>query len=78
KPIIACNVGGIPEIVENNKTGYLIDNDDDEWIDKIHYFLDNPKIAKTFGKNAREHVIEKFNWDTIAKDFYKKLNNYEY
>jgi len=74
KPIIASNVGGIPEIVKNNQTGYLCNiNDADQWIGKIRFLLDNPDVARRFGKNAREFVIETFNWRKIAESFLENL-----
>ena len=74
KPIIASDVGGIPEIVKNNETGYLCKIDDvDQWIGKIRFLLDNQDIARKFGKNAREFVIETFNWRKIAKSFLENL-----
>ena len=77
KPIIASNVGGIPEIVRNNQTGYLCNiNDVDQWIAKIRFLLDNPDIAKKFGKNAREFVAKTFNWRKIAEDFLKNLRSF--
>jgi len=74
KPIIASNVGGIPEIVKNNQTGYLCNiNDVDQWIEKIRFLLDNPDVARRLGKNAREFVIETFNWRKIAESFLENL-----
>ena len=70
KPIIASNVGGIPEIVKNNQTGYLCNiNNVDQWIGRIRFLLDNPDVARRLGKNAREFVIETFNWRKIAESF---------
>jgi len=75
KAIIASNVGGIPEIVKNNETGYLCAvNDVDQWIGKIRFLLDNPGVARMFGKNAREFVKKTFNWRKIAESFLSNLN----
>lgn len=74
KPIVASNVGGIPEIVRNNQTGYLCNIDDvNEWIGKIRFLIDNPDIGRKFGKSAREFVAYTFNWKKIAEDFLKNL-----
>lgn len=74
KPIIASNEGGIPEIVKNNQTGYLCENDDvDQWIEKIRFLLDNPDVSRRFGKNARKFVKETFDWRKIAESFLKTL-----
>jgi len=79
KPIIASNIGGIQELIEDNKTGYLIDiNDVDKWIEKIQFLLDNPSVSKIFGKNARRYIIENFTWEKSAKNFEKILKNFMY
>jgi len=70
RPIVASSVGGIPEIVKNNQTGYLCDiQDADRWINKIRYMLENQDAARSFGKNAREFVVKKFDWKKIAENF---------
>ena len=70
KPIIATNVGGIPEMIYDEKTGYLVEEGDHQtWIDRIKLLLDNKELSKKLGKNARELLLEKFNWDIVAKKF---------
>ena len=77
KPIIASNVGGIPEIVKNNQTGYLCEIDYvDQWIGKIRFLLDNPDVARMFGKNARKFVMETFDWKKITEGFLKTLKSF--
>ena len=74
KPIITSNVGGIPEIIKDNQTGYLCNLDDvDQWIRKIRFLLDNPDVARRFGRNAREFVIEIFDWRKITGGFLENL-----
>jgi glycosyltransferase involved in cell wall biosynthesis len=70
KPIVASNVGGIPEIVKNNQTGFLCQIENTEqWIKKIRYLLDNQEVALDFGRNARKFVEKTFDWKRIAEDF---------
>ena len=77
RPIIASNVGGIPEMMDNNKTGYLCSIDDDNaWVNKIQYLLDNPQIGKEFGEKAYEFVKYKFDWRKISEDFVLNLNSF--
>lgn len=77
KPIIASNVGGIPEIVKNNQTGYLCDIDDvDQWLRKIRFLLETPNVAKVFGKNARKFVGETFGWEKIAENFVEDIESF--
>lgn len=76
KPIVASNVGGIPEIVRDNETGYLCEiNNVDEWVEKIRFLLNNPNIASMFGKSAREYVSKTFDWERLAESFVDTLSS---
>lgn len=55
KPVIASKVGGLPELVENNKTGYLVETGDIQQIkDSIIKLYENPQLAIEMGQKARE------------------------
>ena len=75
KPIVASNIGGIPEMIYDGKTGFLVDEGNaDQWIEKISFLLKNKNTAKEMGSAARQLIIEKFNWDVLAKDFLAVVN----
>lgn len=75
KPIIATKVGGIPEMIYNEHTGFLVDEGNaDQWIKRINQLLDDRELSEKLGKNARELVIEKFNWNELAKNFINIVN----
>jgi glycosyltransferase involved in cell wall biosynthesis len=60
-PIIAGNVGGIPDILENNKHGLLINPcEQTELTRSIKYLIDHPDEALLFGKQAAEHIARNF------------------
>jgi len=73
-PIVSTAVGGIPEIIENEKTGLLVEPADAKTLaEKIKTFLDNKNLAENFGQNAKakaetEFVLEKMVYET--KKFY--------
>lgn len=72
KPVVASDVGGISEIVENDKNGFTIENDANLFAEKIKYILCNEDIYEKFSKNA----LERFNRDlTVDKmvDSYMKI-----
>jgi glycosyltransferase involved in cell wall biosynthesis len=70
KPVVATKIGGIPEIMKNNETGFLVDVGDYEaWIEKLTLLLNDSKKSKMMGNAGRTFVKSNFNWDKIAKDF---------
>ena len=73
-PAIATNVGGIPEIMEDSKSGFLVEEgDSDGIIEKITYLLENEQIAKQMGSYGRRLIEKNFSWNYIAKGFVKNV-----
>ena len=69
-PIIATNVGGNPELVENGKTGLLIPPENvDALYNSLTKLLLNKKIRKAMGKSGRKNVKDHFTWDKIAEEY---------
>lgn len=76
-PVIATNAGGIPEMMVNNKTGFLVKEGDHlELIDKISILLNDKKLSKQMGTAGIIFVKETFNWEKIAKNFLDILSIY--
>ena len=74
KPVIATDVGGIPELMMNNKTGFLIRKDDPlDLFEKLKKLIDDKEVQETFGKNGRNFIEENFHWNTITKNFIKNI-----
>lgn len=72
-PIVATNVGGIPEMIENDKTGILVSpQDSEELANAIIYLLSNPTKAKEMGLSGKKVALEKFTELEYVKK-YKKL-----
>lgn len=58
-PTIATSVGGIPDIVENGRTGWLYAHGDVEALGKLmQYVVDHPEERHAFGARMRKHVHE--------------------
>lgn len=68
-PCVVTNVGGLPEVVIDKKTGLVVNKESPaELAEAIHYILGNPNEASIMGRNARENVLEKYNWrDNVSK-----------
>ena len=77
KPVIATKVGGIPELMSDGKTGFLMERGDHQTlIEKIELLLQDENKRKTIGKTGRQFVIENFNWQKIASNFVTLLKKY--
>ncbi|MBN2478433.1 glycosyltransferase family 4 protein [Candidatus Micrarchaeota archaeon] len=67
KAIVATNAGGNPEIVQEGETGLLANPADAEDLaDKINNLINDEKLVRQFGKNARLKAEKYFNWDFAA------------
>jgi len=64
KPVIAFDVSSMPELIENNETGYLIPFADTQlFAEKIIYLNENKVELDNFGANARKQVERKFDFN---------------
>ena len=81
-PVVGSAVGGIPEIIVEGQTGFLIplesisrtdfnpknpERFQKEFAQKVNHLLDNEELADKMGKAGRERVLDKFSWESIAK-----------
>jgi len=74
KPVIATNVGGIPELLVDKKTGFLIEKgNSEELIKKIEEILNDPKKIEEMGIQGRKFVEENFSWKIITQRFIDNL-----
>jgi glycosyltransferase involved in cell wall biosynthesis len=63
KPVIACEAGGAPEIIEHDETGLLVRPQNvPDLTQAILTLLDNPAHAARMGRRARELALEQFTW----------------
>ena len=78
KPVVATNVGGIPEIMKDNETGFLVEKGDaDDWIKKLLVLINDEQRRRTMGGEGRKFIEDNFSWNIIAKDFLKILEKYD-
>jgi glycosyltransferase involved in cell wall biosynthesis len=66
-PVVASRLGGVPEIVVDGETGFLVDPGDiDELHDRLALLLADPILAADMGRRAREVVLEQLTWEHCA------------
>jgi glycosyltransferase involved in cell wall biosynthesis len=69
KPCVSFDIDGAPEVVINDKTGYLVQAYDDKGLaEAISRILENPELRKQMGENGRQHVNPKFRAETMVKE----------
>ena len=67
KPVVASKIGGIPEIIENEKTGLLFKRGDAmDLASKVLNILNNHNFAQTLACNAQKLVMKKYDWSIIV------------
>ena len=76
KPVIASRIGGLTEVIENNKTGFLIRlNDHKLFASKILYLLKNPKKNKIMGINGFRRYKNYYTSEHMAKKYLNIILN---
>jgi glycosyltransferase involved in cell wall biosynthesis len=76
-PVVSTNVGGIPDVIINKKTGLVVNEKSSEELASaiLELNVDNDLRAQLI-KGGLEHVEKHFSWKSIAKkyvNFYKKI-----
>jgi len=81
-PVVGSRVGGIPEIIVEDETGFLVTLDHKSDIDfspndpekfqselaeKLNRLLTNPDLSKKMGEASRKRAESVFSWKSIAK-----------
>ena len=75
-PVIATNVGAVPEIIENNESGILIEPRDPKIIaDSIEKLINNKDLIEKFAQNGRKVVEDKFSLEQMVNSFENLFNN---
>ena len=75
-PVIATDVGGVHEIISNNKTGLLVTpNNSKELLENINYLLNDIDLCNRLANNAHEFVMKNFSWEVLLPKYLKLYEN---
>lgn len=73
KPVIGSTMGGIPELIDHEKTGLLFDTgDSDALAERIRFLLHHPKCIVEYGRNGREKAEKEFSPEFHYGEMVKK------
>ena len=74
KPVVVSNSGALPEVVENERNGFVVKNTTHAFTQKILFLLQNERMAELFGKSGAVRAKTIFQWPVAAR---KMLGIYE-
>jgi alpha-maltose-1-phosphate synthase len=67
-PVVASRIGGLPEVVEDGVTGFLVEPGDVGVLRaRLAEVLADRRLAERLGRNGRERVLERFTWEACAE-----------
>jgi glycosyltransferase involved in cell wall biosynthesis len=76
KPVVATNVGGVAEVVLNNKTGFVTKKSTEDLRSALEKLVNSKALRLKQGKAAKAHATKTFSVEKMIKahvSLYKKL-----
>jgi len=74
-PVVASNIGGIPNIIKDGKTGFLVrPRAPKEITEKVNKILENQKLRQVMGERCRKLIEERFTWEKVADTVKENYN----
>jgi glycosyltransferase involved in cell wall biosynthesis len=72
RPVVASNVGGIPEVIIDGETGFLVPPKYPQAIaEKVIFLLKNPQIAREMGEKGYQRIKDNFTQERLAREYEK-------
>ena len=75
-PVVASNIGGIPEIIQQRENGLLVANEPAAFAAAVRELLGDPSLAARLADAARRTVAERFTLDQMVRntlDVYRRV-----
>ena len=77
KPVVSTDVGGVRDVVLDNRSGFVVrPGDVEDFQDKVSRLVSDPELRDTFGHEGHAHVCEAYAHTRLAADMdalYKQL-----
>lgn len=75
-PIVATDIGAIPDFIKDGKNGYRIQpGESDALAEKLLILLDSPEKCEEFGKYGFYNILEKYSWSNVGIKLKEYINN---
>ncbi len=70
KPVISTAVGGVPELVEDGRSGLLVPQRDEKALaEAMKYVLKDPEVRRSMGRASAKRAIEQFDLKVTTKAY---------
>jgi glycosyltransferase involved in cell wall biosynthesis len=77
KPVVVANVGGLPEVVEDGVSGFVVPpRDEKETAKAIEKLILDKELRIKIGNNGRERVRELYDWNNNVKQMIRIYKNF--
>ena len=81
-PVVVSDAGGLPEVVVDGKTGYIVPrNNPEEAAERILQLVNNSLLRVTMGEAGRQFVLENYEWkenaDRMERLYEKVIDDYK-
>ena len=68
-PVVATEVGGVPELVEDGVTGFLVPpRDPDALAEALQKLIADPELRRRMGEAGREKALKEFTLDRMLHE----------
>lgn len=68
KPVVASRVGGVPEMVDDGETGFLVDSEDEAALaDRLARLLDDQQLCLRMGRRGHDIALARFTPESVAE-----------
>ena len=68
-PVIASSVGGIPEVIENEKNGLLVEKENIEQLaSALSRLVDDVDLRNKLGTNLKQTITTKFSFEKMIRE----------
>jgi glycosyltransferase involved in cell wall biosynthesis len=75
KPVVATRVGGVPDVVMDGETGFMVPpNDDAAMAERLSVLLDDAALSQRMGRHAKEACRERYHVEQVARRYYELYN----
>lgn len=69
-PVVTTKVGGIPEIVKDGETGFLVEPQNAKALkESLKSLIENAKLRKSMGEKGKKRVMQNFSAEKMAREY---------